>query len=558
MMPRAWQAGLRSAAARLGKRRKLLRVLAAAIALAGLAASGTWALAQVDASLRKTGIGQELGLDEHLQDDQEFVVSLPRLIEHGRKVFAANWTTSEGGGRPLTKGNGRGLSDVSAPLLGARAFNRISGPDANSCMGCHNQPYGIAGGSGDFVANVFVLGQRFDFATFERGDTVPTRGAVDELGQAATLSSIGNSRHTPGLFGSGYIEMLAREMTADLHRIRDGMRRGDTRILMSKGISFGRITRRENGLWDVSEVVGLPRISLITATPIDPPSLVLRPWHQAGNSVSLRDFTNTSYNQHHGVQSTERFGANTDPDGDGISNELTRADVTAASVYQAVMAVPGQVIPNNAKVERAILNGQRLFSAFRCAACHVPALPLSRQGWTFTEPGPFNPPGNLHPGDARTLRVTLNDPALPLPRLAPGRVADELLWVPAYTDLKLHDVSDPADQMPMEVLDMNWPVWAPKFTGGNRRFLTTRLWGVANSGPYFHHGLFSTMRQAVLGHAGEALASRTAFQAASMDEQDALIEFLKSLQVLPPGTADLVVDEHFKPKRRTIGTASAR
>lgn len=131
------------------------------------------------------------------------------------------------------------------------------------------------------------------------------------------------------------------------------------------------------------------------------------------------------------------------------------------------------------------------------------------------------------------------------------------MWVPAFTDFRLHDVSDPADEMPVEALDMNWPVWAPKFSGGNRKFLTRRLWGIANSAPYFHHGLFTTMRQAVLGHAGEALASRTAFQAASAYDRDALIEFLKSLQVLPPGTVDLVVDEHFKSKRWTTDMPKA-
>ena len=525
--------------------------------LVGLVVVGPWAWAQIDASVRQSAIGRELGLSEHLQDDQEFAIPQARLIEHGRKVFAANWTTQEGGGRPLTKGNGRGLSDAGAPLVGARGFNRLSGPDANSCVGCHNMPYGIPGGSGDFAANVFVQGQRFDFATFERGDTVPTRGSVDEQGQPVTLASMGNSRHTPGMFGAGYIEMLAREITVDLQRIRDGMRRGETRILLAKGINFGRIARREDGLWDVSEVVGLPRTSLITATPQDPPSLVLRPWHQAGNSVSLRDFTNTSYNHHHGIQSTERFGANTDPDGDGFTNELTRADITAASVYQAVMAVPGQVIPNNPEIERAVLHGQRKFSDFGCASCHVPSLPLSRRGWAFSEPSPFNGPGNVRSGEVRAISVDLNDRSLPLPRLAPARPSDVQMEVPAYTDFKLHDVSDPKDEMVVESLDMNWPVWAPMFSGGNRRFLTRRLWGIANSGPYFHHGLFTTMRQAVVGHAGEALVSRQAFQAASAYDQDAMIEFLKSLQVLPPGTPDLVVDENFKPKRWTVNTGKA-
>ena len=49
--------------------------------------------------------------------------------------------------------------------------------------------------------------------------------------------------------------------------------------------------------------------------------------------------------------------------------------------------------------------------------------------------------------------------------------------------------------------------------------------------------------------AGEALASRQAFQALSKYDQDSVIEFLKSLQVLPPGTKHLVVDEHGKPKK---------
>ena len=534
------------------RRRGVRRGFALLLLAIGVSVSPFWVGAQTDASAPPSSIGRELGVPQHLQDDQEYTLSIQRLLEHGRRVFTANWTVEEGGGRPLTKGNGRQLVDPKSPLVGARAFNRVSGPDANSCAGCHNAPYGIAGGGGDFASNVFVLGQRFDFATFDARDNIATRGAVDERGNPVTLSSVGNSRITPGMFGSGYIEMVAREMTGDLQRIRDGMRRGETRILLSKGVSFGRLGWRANGLWDTSEVKGLPRQSLITATPLDPPTLIVRPWHQAGNSVSLRDFTNTSFNHHHGIQTTERFGAGQDPDGDGFVNELTRADVTAATLFQAAMAVPGQVVPNDPVVERAILRGEKVFNDFGCAGCHVPALALSRENWNFTEPGPYNSAGNLRTGDARKVGMKLNDPALPQPRLGPAHPNDEQIWVPMYTDLKLHDVSLADDEMPVESLDMNWPVWAPKFSGGNRRFLTARLWGVANSGPYFHHGLFTTMREAVLGHGTDALRSRQAFQGASKDDQDAMIEFLKSLQVLPPGTPDLVVDENFKRKRWTV------
>src|SRR5581483_3798393 len=146
-------------------------------------------------------------------DDEEFTVPLSKLLQHGKLLFEANWTEQEGGGRPLMKGNGKELTDPSQPLVGTRAFNRLSAPDSNSCGGCHNAPYGISGGGGDFVSNVFVLGQRFDFLTFDQSDPLPTKGALDENQRPVTLQSAADMRATPGMFGSGYIEMLARQMT---------------------------------------------------------------------------------------------------------------------------------------------------------------------------------------------------------------------------------------------------------------------------------------------------------------------------------------------------------
>lgn len=493
-------------------------------------------------------IGSEAAIPRHLEDDEEFRIPLLNLIEYGKKLFCANWTEQDGGGRPLTKGTGKPVSDPSSPLKGARGWNRISGPDSNSCAGCHNLPFGIPGGGGDFVTSVFVLGQRFDFATFDPKDRVPTRGSVDEGGRPVKLQDIANLRATTGLFGAGYLEMLAREITEDLQKIRDGMKRGETRPLVSKGLSFGFVTRRADNTWDTSRVVGLPRLSIIAPTPQDPPSLVIRPWHQAANVVSLREFSNNAFNHHHGMQSTERFGRDRDPDGDGVMNELTRADMTAVSVFQAVMQVPGQVVPNDPEVEHAIIRGEKLFATVGCASCHVPALPLSRRGWIYTEPNPYSPLTNLRPGQTQTLKLDLNDPSLPQPRLKPASPDAESLMVPAYTDFKLHDITDPKEAYPVEPLDMNQPVWSPKFEEGNRRFLTKRLWGAANEPPYFHHGLFTTLRASVLGHSGEALQTRQAFQALSEYEQDCLIEFLKSLQILPPGTRDLIVDENYKRK----------
>jgi len=97
--------------------------------------------------------------------------------------------------------------------------------------------------------------------------------------------------------------------------------------------------------------------------------------------ISLREFTNNALNQHHGIQTTERFGVDTDPDGDGVKNEMTRADVTALTVYQAVMAAPGRVIPNDPVIESAVWNGEKLFEQIGCASCHVPRLPLDQRSW---------------------------------------------------------------------------------------------------------------------------------------------------------------------------------
>lgn len=493
-------------------------------------------------------IGQEVAIQRHLDDDEEFQISIAQLIAHGEKLFAANWTEQEGGGRPLSKGTGKQLTDPTAPLTGKRAFNRISAPDANSCAGCHNIPYGIVGGGGDFVTNVFVLGQRLDFATFDPADTVPTRGAADESGRPMSLQTAGNLRASTGLFGAGYLEMLARQMTADLQAIRDGLALGTSAQLESKGVRFGTLTRRADATWDTTKVEGLPRMSLVAPTPVDRPTLILRPWHQAGNVVSLREFSNNAFNHHHGIQTTERFGRDTDLDGDGFTNEMTRADVTAVSVFQAALPVPGRVIPRDPAIERAVLNGEHVFARVGCAGCHVPALPLKDGGWIYSEPNPYNPPTNLRTGETRTLRVDLNSPDLPQPRLAALPGNPTVVMVPAYTDLKLHDITDPAEPDEAEPLDMNFFVWSPKFREGNRRFLTKRLWGAANEPPYFHHGLFTTLRQAVLSHNGEALAERRAFQALSAYDQDSLIEFLKTLQVLPPGSTHLVVDEKLQPR----------
>ena len=377
-----------------------------------------------------------------------------------------------------------------------------------------------------------------------------------------------NDRKTIGMNGSGFVEMLAREMTADLQAERNATPPGNSSQLTFKGVSFGTLTHNADGTWNTSRVQGLAAPSLSTKG-TTPPSLIIRPLHQVGNVISIRQFSNNAFNHHHGMQSEERFGLNADPDGDGFTNELTTADLTAVSLFQATLSVPGRVIPNDPAVEHANIMGEAVFDKIGCATCHA-TLPLTsnnnpglpgQPGWIYFEPNPYNPavgpnapnlqlgPAN-YPVSAPALTVDLTSNTLPLPRLQADLGS---VMVEAYTDLKLHDISttsNPATDPECEALDQNQPAGSPAFFAGNCKFITRKLWGFYNQGGAFmHHGKFTTAREAVEAHNGEALSQRLAFDALPANLQNSLIEFLKSLQVLPPGSKALVVDERGSPKQ---------
>jgi CxxC motif-containing protein (DUF1111 family) len=95
---------------------------------------------------------------------------------------------------------------------------------------------------------------------------------------------------------------------------------------------------------------------------------------------------------------------------------------------------------------------------------------------------------------------------------------------------------------------MQFKPGAAKFRAGNGRFVTRKLWGIANEPPYYHHGCYSTLREAVEAHAGEAAPSMAAYRALAAPERDAIVEFLKTLQVLGPDAKGLIVDENGKAR----------
>ncbi|WP_187276530.1 di-heme oxidoredictase family protein [Parahaliea maris] len=418
-------------------------------------------------------------------------ISFSNLFRHGREVFSANWNHCDGQGRPATTGTG------AARVPDEPAFIRTSGPDANSCAGCHNVPR--AGGAGDFVANVFVLAQAQD----------PVITSLDP--------AFSNERNTLGMFGAGAIEMLAREMTAELQQAAAQLGDGE-HTLNAKGIPFE---------------VTLSGGEVIASRGVDT-DLVVKPFHQAGVVVSLREFTVNAFNHHHGMQPEERFdlnpanGFNVDHDGDGISGEMTIGDITAATVYQAALAVPGRVLPAAPQARREVAAGEALFEQVSCADCHIPALYLDNR--QFVEPNPFNPAGTVSSGISYAFDLTREGEK---PRLE--HYGNQGAVVRAYTDLKRHNLCDEEIRV---LCNEQLAQGRPEQDGrpGSEFFLTRKLWDVGNSAPYGHRGDLTTITEAILAHGGEARASRDAFVELSVDDQRSVIRFLRSLQVLPEGS----------------------
>jgi hypothetical protein len=429
-------------------------------------------------------LGQQIGdvpaVPQHMSeaDIESGRVSFQEVVRHGEKLFTAVFNRLDGQGRPNTSADGK-------PRFPQAAMARMLGPDSHSCASCHNRPY--VGGGGDFATNVF---------TGPEG------------------SEIFSERMTVSLFGSGPIEALALEMTRELQGIRiAAINKAFLSIrdvpahLTSKGIDFGNIVAHPDGTVDTAGVRGVS------------PDLVVRPFHQNGAAVSLRQFTNEGMNQHIGMQSQELFGIDTDPDGDGVANELTVGDLTAISLFQAQLGAPGRVMPADPEKRRAAEIGESLFASIACTDCHVPVMKLDRR--VFQEANPFNPEWKIPFAVAKPVGFDMTTDG-EFPRLEP--TPDGGALVRAYTDLKRHSLCDDADQF-----FCNEKLVQPGIAAST--FLTRKLWDIGSSMAFGHRGDLSTISEAIEHHAGEARPSLTRYQSLSPYERAAIVEFLKTLQV---------------------------
>ncbi|HRX35352.1 MAG TPA: di-heme oxidoredictase family protein [Aestuariivirga sp.] len=422
--------------------------------------------------------------------------NLQTLLDRGEMLFTAKFTTLDGAGRPKA-------TQAIVPTKRKRgenaSFQRTGGPDASACSGCHNDP--IPGAAGEFVANVFAS-EGFESADFDSIDP-----------------QFSSERNTNSMTGSGLIELLAREMTADLQTQRRAALQQARQTgkdvyarLETKGVRFGFITAKPDGILDITKLEGIDT------------DLVVRPFSQKGVFTSLRQFTVNAMNQHHGIEADERFGARwtgtDDFDEDGKAHELAAGDVSAVALWQATLPPPTvrTDVPSDWQVAAA--NGERAFADMGCTECHKTSLPL--RSLAFSDPGPFDAAGTLRRADVATP-INVDLAARPW---ASGLARNEKgEWlVPLFGDLKRHVIVDEG------IATLGNEIMGQRFVERDV-FMTAELWGIGSTAPYGHRGDITTLDGVIRAHAGEGRKARDAYVHSDDTTRSHLIAFLKTLVI---------------------------
>ena len=472
--------------------KRLLGVSIALCAASALSAVGAASGASWDERVFPAG--------SHLDFDQIAAAGpsvLPALIERGRELFKAKFTTVDGAGRPKAtqaiiptkRKNG-----VNPP------FSRTSGPDSNSCFGCHNDP--VVGGSADDVANVFVS-EGFESAQFDSIDP-----------------SFSSERHTIALMGSGLVELLAREMTADLQAIRAAAiaeacatAKDAHADLVTKGVRFGSIVAHPDGIVDLDAIDGVdsdlivqtlqPQGRVHVAAPVHHQRAQHPPRHGGGRAVRRpldRQSRLRRKRRARRDHRRRRLGPGR------VSGDVAAADGKGRSSRRLAAGRQGR---------RRDVRRDRLRLVPHADACRLKSL-------VFTDPAPYDMAGTLRSGEVKEpIRIDLG--ALPFARTLQKNDKGEWL-IPLYSDLKRHLVVDET------VNALGNELQAQRFVERDV-FLTPRLWGVGSTAPYGHNGSFRMLDEIIAAHGGDARFARDAYQALDPDKRDDIIAFLRSLVI---------------------------
>ena len=419
-------------------------------------------------------------------------MTLLQIRTAGQRIFSTPFNKFDGmgdgppdpndpkspGGRPTIGGNGTWL--------------RVNGLDSQSCVECHfiqsnrSIPPGFAvGGVGGIAASAMP-----DIQNFDLSDSDATGAAEID----------GRKINPPFIFGSGGVELVAKEMTTELQGyIQEAMDNPDTVIsLDTKAVNFGTIfydsAKQE---LDTTGVVGVE------------PDLVVRPFGRKGNNATVRKFDIGAIQFHMGIQPEEVVGSGVDADGDGVVDEILIGELSAMHIFEVTSDRPTHDL-----AQQQVNQGFQLFNSLGCATCHMPAIHTNSNLLPLAYPEVESDPlQNVY------INIDLQGGNA---GFAPSPFTKGIV-VPMFSDLKRHDVGtaettgDPLDNV----------------------FITPRLWGVADTAPYMHDGSALTITEAILLHGNEALSSQQAFVALDQASQDDLLTFLDGLRAPVNPNSDL-------------------
>lgn len=397
-------------------------------------------------------------------------------------------------------GYGDGLVDPADPISpGGRpttsaGWLRANGLDAQSCFECHGivsnlmiPPRFGVGGAGAIAATSFPGLTHCD---------IPDNNAN------GVAENNGRMINPVALFGSGGVELLAKEMTSELQSLKVKARTfpGLNVELVTHGVNFGTIRYIEaTEDFETSNVVGIE------------PDLVVRPFGRKGEFSSIRDFAIGAFEMHFGMQPAEVVGRDMDPDGDNVVNEVFPGELSAIHIYLANLERPREMHDDRPAVQR----GRQVFMEMGCAACHIPEMRTVNTSLPISFPEvPTDPCENIY------MRIDLVNGSAGFEPDGEGGIL-----VPLFSDLKRHDMGPELAETAGVPLDPY--------------FITAKLWGVAGSAPYLHDGRAMTLREAIEMHGGEAAPAAAAFAATTPQDQENLLIFLRTLRAPAKPNADL-------------------
>ncbi|MBO0905473.1 di-heme oxidoredictase family protein [Jiella sonneratiae] len=395
--------------------------------------------------------GDEPSLGQGIRLSQEEIsagnVGFRSMMEIGRHLFTQSFTAVEGYGEGPTGPREKKRHQMTASGIGPMAafaqipWMRVHGLDAQACLECHNVS-GFETPVGGSTPGRTVRPDRVSGAGAVTSAAIinpllelPAPKWVVEAFQERGVADPGNMyavflRNPPHVFGAGYTQKLAEEMSFDLLAQRRAavdqatQNRGQWYEirLNSKGTDFGRYQVRVNaGAPAPGELLApcgqeqslVERCDRIEGVSED---FVVRPFQWKGIASNMRNFVRDALNFHFGMVPEELIaaGANPDPDGDGIVDEVSIGEVTALTAFALGARPPSQIAPADSTEIAAVARGRAIFEGraggdptTACVTCHQSSKTVLNPVVRIHDPRP----------DRESLRVVARESNRPEPAL---------------------------------------------------------------------------------------------------------------------------------------------